>query len=116
MPCCRANPIRSQRSTANFTAASLRGSAIALPRLRPINPQHENRKAPAMRLLGYLLLFCVLLSLMRAVLAVALVVWFALLLLGLIFRPAQTLGIVGLCLFLRAFETHPVATIVATGA
>ena len=68
-----------------------------------------------MRLLGYFLLACVLLSLMQAVIAAAVVVYVGLLLWGLIFRPTQTLGFVGLCLFLRAFETHPVATICVIG-
>lgn len=64
-----------------------------------------------MKLLGQILLVCVLLSVLKALVAFIAIGIVLLLIWGLLFRTPETVGIVAFSLLLEALRVHPLVTV-----
>jgi hypothetical protein len=64
-----------------------------------------------MKTLGHILLFCVLLSVLKAIMIVIAIGIVLLLIWGLLFRTPQTVGLVALSLLIEGLQTHAIVTI-----
>ena len=68
-----------------------------------------------MKIVGQILLACLLVALMQYVVIAAVVVLFLGLLWGALFRPQETFGLLAMLLVSRIVGAHPVACIVVIG-
>lgn len=64
-----------------------------------------------MRLLGYVLLACLLVSVLRAVIIILCVAFAFMLLWGALFRPQETFGLMLLTAFMLTLQTYPLASV-----
>ena len=65
-----------------------------------------------MKLFGQILLACIALAILQAALAVVVVGVLLAALVGLICKPRETLGLIGLCLTVSLFQAQPVAALI----
>lgn len=63
-----------------------------------------------MKLLGQMLLVCLILGAIQAVIVVIAIAFMLLLVWGLLFRTKETAGLIALCLLIEGFQVHPLVT------
>lgn len=69
-----------------------------------------------MKLLGHILLACLVFAVLQALVALIALAIVMLLVWGLLFRTRATVGLIGFLLLLKALEVHTVATVCVFGA
>ena len=65
-----------------------------------------------MKLFGQILLACVALAILQAALAVVVIGVLLAVLIGLICKPRETLGVIGLCLIVSLFQAQPAIAVI----